>query len=106
MTAITHGADVGQLRDLGTKLNSQVDAIGTILGVGTSVESTPWIGPAREAFLAQWTTGFATTLTNLQHAFESAARECTSRADGLEQAMGGGVAVGAGGSTGAGYVAV
>lgn len=89
MTAITHGADVGQLRDLGAKLNSQVEAIGAVLGVGASVESTPWVGPAREAFLAQWTTGFATTLTNLQQSFEAAARECATRADGLEQVMGG-----------------
>ena len=66
MTAVTHGADVGQLRDLGTKLQSQVEAIGTILSVGAAVESTSWVGPAREAFLGQWTTGFATALNNLQ----------------------------------------
>jgi hypothetical protein len=87
--SVTHGADVVQLRDLGSKLTSQTEAIATILSVGTAVESTAWVGPAREALLGEWTTGFATTLARLQAAFETAGRECSARADGLEQAMGG-----------------
>jgi hypothetical protein len=100
MTMLTHGADVAALRDLGTKLAAQAEAITAILGVGTAVESTSWVGPAREAFLGQWNTSFKTSLTNLQLAFETAATECSTRADGLEAVMGGGGVAGGSGSAG------
>jgi len=101
MSTVTHGADPAELRVLGTRMLSQCAAIDEILTVGSLVQSTSWVGPAREAFMSQWETSFRTVLTNLSASFEVAGKECHIRAGNLEVAMGGV----AGGAAGAGPTA-
>lgn len=94
MVAVTHGADVAALHQLGLTLTTQVGAVADILTAGAAVETTPWVGPARERFLEQWNTQFKTTLESLQTAFTAAGKECTTRAQQLEMVMGLGAAGG------------
>lgn len=93
MSNVTHGADPAQLSALGTQLKAQLETIDGILALGTTVTTTPWTGPAREAFVAQWETSFKASLDNLKLAFETAGNECTIRSANLEAAMGSPAAV-------------
>ena len=88
MSDVTYGADPAQLSALGTQMKGQLETIDGILALGASVATTPWKGPAREAFVAAWETSFKTSLENLKSAFESAGHECIVRSANLEAAMG------------------
>ena len=103
MSNVTHGADPAQLSALGSQLKAQLETIDGILALGTTVTTTPWMGPAREAFVGQWETSFKLSLDNLKLAFETAGNECTTRAAGLESVMGG---ASVGGSAGGGPLPV
>ena len=92
MSDVTYGADPAQLSALGTQMKSQLETIDSILLLGASVLTTPWKGPAREAFVNDWDTKFKTSLEGLKAAFETAGNECVVRAANLESAMGVGVA--------------
>lgn len=92
MSDVTYGADPAQLSALGTQMKAQLETIDGILALGTSVTTTPWKGPAREAFVGQWETSFKTNLENLKAAFETAGTECITRSASLEAAMGTAVA--------------
>src|SRR5262245_45213213 len=89
MPYVSHGADPGELHALGDRLLGQVEVIADIVAVGTLVESTSWVGPAHDAFVDQWTSGFKVTLENLSDSFLAAGQECHRRADDLVVAMGG-----------------
>ncbi|WP_116995701.1 WXG100 family type VII secretion target [Desertimonas flava] len=88
MSDVTYGADPAQLSALGAQMKSQLETIDGILSLGAAVTTTPWKGPAREAFVSDWETKFKTSLEGLKAAFEQAGNECVTRAATLESAMG------------------
>jgi hypothetical protein len=86
---ITHGANVQQLADLGTRLNQQIESINQIMTtVDGAINGTAWAGPARERFVEDWNVQFKGALGKLNEAFGLAGKDCTARSEQLRQLMG------------------
>lgn len=83
------GADPDQLEALGATLCRQREAVESIVGLVTStLAGTAWVGPARQAFEADWDGSFRSALTRLSEAFDLAGRDCSARALDLRRVMG------------------
>ena len=84
-----YGADVGQLTALGNNLTRQIDVIDQIIGtVDGAINGTAWTGPARDRFVEEWNVSFKGALGRLSEAFGTVGRDCTLRAQQLDQLMG------------------
>ena len=85
------GADVQELTSLGNTFTRQRATIEQLMTtVDGAVNSTTWIGPARERFVEEWNGSFKRALNQLNEAFDVAGDGCVRRAQQLEQLMGAG----------------
>lgn len=90
-----YGAVPEQLRELGTRLAQQIEAIQSIrAAVFTAMGTTTWEGPAREQFFQNWDSSWNPALTNMEQAFGLGALEITNKANNLELVMGAAAATG------------
>jgi uncharacterized protein YukE len=86
-----YGANPEQLTNLGTTMNRQIDAIGTVMSTVDGVlNGTAWQGPARERFVEEWNGSFKAALNRLNEAFGMAGRDCIARSEELRRVMGAG----------------
>ncbi len=89
MSGSLMGADPDQLDILGSTLARQREAVDAMIHTITStLGGTSWVGPARQAFEADWNGSFRTALTRLAEAFDIAGRDCSVRAGELRRVMG------------------
>ena len=79
------GADVGAIRNFVLGLNRRSQEItATTARLTTLVESIPWVGPDREAFIAEWNGTHRPALLGLITDLGDAARQATRHADEQE----------------------
>lgn len=84
-----YGANPEQLAGLGRQLQRQIDNIDAITSaVASALGGTTWVGPARDQFEQEWSSGFRTALTRLGEAFDAAGRDCLQRSADLQRVMG------------------
>lgn len=86
---ITHGANVQQLADLGSRLQQQIGVIDQIMTtVDGAINGTSWAGPARDRFVEDWNVQFKGALSKLSEAFGMAGRDCAMCSEQLSQLLG------------------
>ena len=81
------GADVGAIRNfvLGLRRRSQ-EITATTARLTTLVENIPWVGPDRDAFIADWNATHRPALLGLIDELVDAAKRATRHADEQEAA--------------------
>lgn len=81
------GMDIPAVRTLSKQLTVRADEIRTITQQLTGqLDSTPWVGPDREQFHAEWTGQYTQALTAVAGGLEQAAATAQRNADEQEQA--------------------
>jgi uncharacterized protein YukE len=89
MSSNMYGANPEQLRQLGTTLKRQIDAINALTSTVTSAcGNTTWHGPAKERFMQEWNGSFKNALAKLGQAFDAAGQDCVLRSQELVKVMG------------------
>lgn len=80
------GMDIAQVRTLASQLDHAATEIQQLAQSLTSkLQGTPWVGPDRERFLADWTGHHQSQLNQVVHALQEAARRATANANEQEQ---------------------
>lgn len=86
---IMYGANPEQLTALGRNLQSQREAIDTLMSaVGSALAGTTWTGPARDQFEQDWNGTFRSALDRLKQAFDAAGTDCVRMSDDVRQVLG------------------
>lgn len=81
------GADVGAIRNFVLGLNKRSQEItATTARLTSLVEGIPWVGPDREAFIADWNGHHRPALVRLIEDLADAAKQATRHADQQEAA--------------------
>ena len=84
-----YGANPEQLTALGRSLQSQREAIDTVVAtVGSALAGTAWTGPARDQFEQDWNGTFRGALDRLKEAFDAAGTDCVRMSDDLRYLLG------------------
>ena len=81
------GMDTAAVRMLCQQLTAQADHINTTISSLTdALKNTPWVGPGRDRFVAEWETAHAAQLTRVVNALHDAVRMATLNAQQQEVA--------------------
>lgn len=76
------GADVDQLKNLGTKLQAGASEIDNTKNTLNKVlDGTQWMGPDAEAFRSEWSGTHMSSLTKVAEALKDAGQKATRNAD-------------------------
>ena len=82
---ITHGMDIGQVRQLATEMTRAADEIRRLCQQITGkLHNTPWAGPDRQRFESEWTGQHTQQLNTVIQALQDASRKATSNAQEQE----------------------
>lgn len=81
------GMDIGEVRSLAAQLQNAGNEIQQIANRLTSqLEGTPWVGPDRERFVADWRGQHKAGLMQISQALQTASQMATKNANDQEAA--------------------
>lgn len=81
------GADIEEVRQLSSQLNSKAGDIESILGALTNaLAGTQWVGPDATQFRNEWSGAHTSALRNVANALRDAASKAQQNAAAQEQA--------------------
>jgi hypothetical protein len=81
------GADVAQLKNLGSKLQAGSSEIENQKSMLTkALDSTQWMGPDAEKFRSEWSGQHVASLTKVAQALQEAGQKATKNADEQDHA--------------------
>lgn len=84
---ISHGMDVGAVRQLASQFGAKADEIDQIAStLTTQLDGTAWIGPDATRFRSDWQSQHVAALRNVSNALREAQQTAMRNADQQEQA--------------------
>ncbi len=83
---VTHGMDIPAVRSLAVQMDTQADAIVTLMQqLTTSLQNTAWLGADRQAFESDWQGQHCAQLRAVADSLKLAAQRARQNADQQEQ---------------------
>ncbi len=83
---VSHGMDIQAVRSLATQMDTQADAIVTLMQqLTTSLQNTAWLGADRQTFESDWQGQHCAQLRAVADSLKLAAQRARQNADQQEQ---------------------